>query len=433
MSAENVCLTVMTRNEEENVLNMLASCDGLYSAVVWGFDDNTTDRTREIVTDYFSRKDISQVFYEFTWTNDFSAARNNYLNLALERFPEKPWLLILDGDDLLSPGNPEKDIPDGREMIKSVTSLPLEQFPYLGVNFYVHLDPDHHGIPSLFYPRIHLVRNLPSVRFEFASHNAITIPGEQQILLRECVILHHQKPKKRAEREVQRIEMNIPNLQDQGNGHEAETNTEKARGLFYLANTLLDAGDISGAITNYLLYLDLSTWNDERYQARIHLATAYMMQGDFPNAEVQAKQAIALEPDQWSRAEGYMVLSDCCLSKGDSVEAVHWIRVATQCKPRTNGLFLQGHLYTWFPHWRLAMIFDRLGCPLDALKHAELASSWRPDDYIMESIAILQQRIMELQARGIAIPEYDKSDETVPMYAVSEQEALDRLGRCQSN
>jgi tetratricopeptide (TPR) repeat protein len=424
MSTEHTVLVSMMKNEAENCLNMLASVEGLYDTFIIGFDSSATDGTRDLVIGYMQSKEREGIYYEFDWHNDFSEARNHYLNLATEMLPDKPWLLIMDGDDLLSPGDPTKGIPDGREVIKNLTSLPLAQFPYKAANFYVHLDPDHHGIPSLFYPRVHLVRNLPDVRFEFASHNAITVKGEEQILIRECVILHHQKPKKRAEREVQRVEMNIPNLQAQGDAGEA---SENARGLFYLANTQLDAGDLDGAEKNYLRYLDISTWNDERYQARIHLATLYMMRGQFDHAEAQAKLTL-VEPGQWSRAEGYMVLSDCCLAKGETVEAIHWIRIATQCKPMTNGLFLQGHLYTWFPHWRLALIFDRIGCPLDALKHAELASKWRPDDYILESMAILQNRILELRARGLEVPEYDKAEDAVPIYAMPEAAALERLG-----
>ncbi len=424
MPTDRICLVSMMNNEAENCLNMLSSVEGLYDTFIIGFDSKSNDGTRDMVINYQQSMNREGIYYEFDWTNDFSAARNNYLNLATEKMPDKPWLLIMDGDDLLSPGNPDKNVPDSREYIARVSDLPFEQFPYKAVNFYVHLDPDHHGIPTLFYPRVHLVRNLPDVRFEFASHNAITVQGEEQILLRECVILHTQKPKKRAEREVQRVEMNIPNLAAQG---EAGESAENARGYFYLGNTLLDAGDMDGAEKAFLDYLAISTWNDERYQARIHLATLYLMRGQFDKAEEVTKQAIT-ESGQWSRAEGYMVLSDCCLARGDAVEAIHWIQVATQCRPQINGLFLQGHLYTWFPHWRLALLFDRIGCPIDALKHAEQAAKWRPDEYILESMAILQQRILELQARGIAIPEYDKSEDAVPINAVSEAEALARLG-----
>ena len=421
---ESVCLTVMTRNESENVLQMLKSVEGLYSAVVWGFDSKTSDNTRELVTEYFSDKDISQVMYEFDWKNDFSYARNLYLNLALEKFSEKPWILIMDGDDFLSCGNPEKGIPDGREVINNLTSLPLSEFPFKAANFYVYLDVDSWGIPSLFYPRCHLVRNDPSVRWEFPSHNAITVPGEQQILIREVVILHKQKPKKRVEREAQRMEMNIPNLESQS---ASGTNASNARGFFYLGNTLLDSGDINGAIKAFEDYLAISTWNDERYQAYLHLCSAFMMSGDWDKAQKTMKQGM-LEPSQWARAEGYMILSDCALAKGDSQEAIHWINTAINCKPMTSGLFLQGHLYTWFPHWRLAMIYDRIGCLRESLYHAQMTTQWRPEPYVLETIQIQAQRIAEMEARGLEITSYDKAGDVVPLYQISEAEAMQRLG-----
>lgn len=426
MSTKNTVLVSMMKNESENVLSMLASVEGLYDTFIIGFDSKATDGTKDIVLDYQQSRNRHGIFYEFDWNNDFSEARNNYLNLATERMPEKPWLLIMDGDDLLSPGNPENGIPDGRQEILRVTDVPLDQFPFKAVNFYVYLDPDHNGIPALFYPRVHLVRNLPDVRFEFASHNAITVRGDEQILLRECVILHHQKPKKRAEREIQRVEMNIPNLAAQGEDQHLENNAS-ARGLFYLGNTLLDSGDRDGAIKAFEDYLSASTWHDERYQAYVHLCSAYMIGGEWGKAEETMKKGM-LEPGQWARAEGYMILSDCALSKGETQEAIHWINTAISCRPMTSGLFLQGHLYTWFPHWRLAMIYDRIGCYRESLYHAQMTSQWKPDDYVFETIQIQANRIAELEARKIEVEPYDKVGDTVQLYPVSERSAMERLG-----
>lgn len=424
MSSENTVLVSMMKNEAENCLNMLASVEGLYDTFVIGFDSKSSDGTREMVINYQQERGRQGIFYEFDWENDFSKARNNYLELANAELPDKKWLLIMDGDDLLSPGAKERGIPDGRETITYLTNLPEAQFPYHAANFFVYLDPDQFGIATLFYPRVHLVRNLPSVRFEFASHNAINVPGDQQILIRECVIMHSQKPVKRAEREVQRIEMNIPNLQAQG---DAGDGAQNARGYFYLANTQLDAGQHAECEANYLKYIEMSQWIDERYQARIHLCTCYMMQGKFAEAEAQAQLAI-VEPGQFGRAEGYMILADCALARGDGASAIHWTKVATECTPKINGLFLQGHLYTWYPHWRLAMMFDRLGCPMEALYHAERAAQWRPEEHIVEAVGILRNQIGGLQARGLPIPEYAKSDDSVQLYPVSEAEALARLG-----
>ena len=414
MSKEHVVLVTMLKNEAENVLQMLASVEGLYSAVVAGFDDKATDGTKDLVLQYFQDKgDIEQVFYDFTWTNSFAEARNHYHRLAREKFPNHAWLLIMDGDDLLSHGDPSRGVPDGRDIIRKITSTSPEQFGFKAVNFYVYLDPDPiSGIPTLFYPRCHLVRNeYPDIQWQFASHNAITVPGEQQVLVREAVIIHHQKPKKRAEREKQRLEMNVPNLQQQGQ----IDGLDGARGLFYLGNTLLDGGDLDGAEKAFLAYLEKSTWADERYQARLHLCALYLLRGDAASAEHQAKEAMQ-EENQWARAEAYVVLSDCALVRGNVLAAIHWLRTATLCKPPVTGLFLQGHLYTWFPHWRLAMLLDRLGCYREALQHAQKAMEYRPAPEVVMGTQALAQYVADLQARGLEIASLDKLESYVPIY-----------------
>jgi tetratricopeptide (TPR) repeat protein len=424
MASEHVCLVVMTKNESENVLAMLKSCEGLYSAVVWGFDDKTEDNTKELVLEYFKDKDhIQQVFYDFTWKNDFSYARNLYLDLALQKFPNKPWLLILDGDDLLSPGDPDNGIPDSREIIKELTSLPVDQVKSKAINFYVYLDPDPYGIPTLFYPRVHLVRNLPDVRFQFASHNAITVSGDEQILARECIVLHSQKPKKRAEREKQRLEMNVPNLKKQGDIE----GQDGARGLFYLGNTLMDGGDHEGAEKAYLEYLEKSTWSDERYQTRLHLAGLYLLKNKIDEAENQARLALS-EQNQWSRAEAYVVLSDCALARGNTLECIHWLRIAASCMPQVNGLFLQGHLFTWFPHWRLAMILDRLGFYEEALHHAEQAARYRPSPEIVQGVEILRNYIAMLKQLNKKIAQLHDVETFVPLNCISQKKLAERLG-----
>lgn len=410
MASENVVLVSMMKNEAENCRQMLESVEGLYDQFVIGFDRKSIDGTPEIVRGYMQECGHHGIFYDFDWNNSFADARNLYLQLALEKFPDHPWLLIMDGDDLLSHGNPAKGIPDGREVIRKLTDLPLEQFPYKAANFYVYLDPDEYGIPTLFYPRVHLVRNLPDVRFQFASHNVISVPGDQQVLVREVVILHKQKPKKRAEREKQRVEMNVPNLIEQGKGD----GLDGARGLFYLGNTLMDAGNLAGAEKAYLEYLEKSTWADERYQARLHLCALYLMQHRPEDAERHAKEALQ-EQGQWARAEGYVVLSDCALMRGDVMAAIHWLRMATLCKPPVSGLFLQGHLYTWFPHWRLALLLDLLGCHKEALHHAQQAWQYRPSEEISIGVAALTQQIAEYEARGVPINSIDKLDCYIPL------------------
>ena len=414
---ESCTLVTCLKNESENVLTMLKSCEGLYSAYVIGFDDKATDGTKEIVTEYFKEKDIRGIMYDFTWNNNFSDARNNYLNLAYEHFPENNWNLILDGDDILNPGK-LLEVPDSREQVKLILNLSLDRFQYEAINAYVYLDIDEYGIPLLFYPRVHMVRNLPHVRFMFASHNTIDVPGEKQILIKEFIVIHKQKPKKRRERELQRVEMNIPNLEDQTASDGA---TDSSRGYFYLGNTYMDAGEIEKAKECYEKYLEISTWPDERYQARIHLGGISFMQGNTEDAYIQTQAALH-ESNQWARTEAYILLADCCLVTGQITQAIHWLEIASRLKPPVNGLFLQGHLYTWLPHWRLMLLYDKLSNWTLALQHAKISATWRP----MPEMKLVIELLTDLAACHSA-DETRTLDDDVRIYPIREQDIQSAL------
>ncbi|MDA0748284.1 MAG: glycosyltransferase, partial [bacterium] len=90
----SVCLIV--RDEEKVLDRCLASVRGVADEIVV-VDTGSTDRSLDIVRSYGA-----QVFH-FTWSDDFSAARNIGLSHATGR-----WILWLDADEYLRPEDQEK-------------------------------------------------------------------------------------------------------------------------------------------------------------------------------------------------------------------------------------------------------------------------------------------------------------------------------------
>lgn len=86
-----LALTMIVKNEEAHLANCLRSvtdvCDELIVV-----DTGSTDRTVEIATEF------GATVFEFTWIDDFSAARN----YALEQ-SRCEWNLVLDADEVLDP------------------------------------------------------------------------------------------------------------------------------------------------------------------------------------------------------------------------------------------------------------------------------------------------------------------------------------------
>jgi len=101
-------LCMIVKNEEKYLVQCLKSVRDIVDEAII-VDTGSTDKT----------VDIARVFgakvYDFPWTGDFAAARNESMKYATGN-----WLLILDGDEVLSP----LDFKELREIIHKKTSSP---------------------------------------------------------------------------------------------------------------------------------------------------------------------------------------------------------------------------------------------------------------------------------------------------------------------
>jgi tetratricopeptide (TPR) repeat protein len=396
--AERACLVMMLLNEAENIERCLRSIEGLWSRFVISFDNATTDDTEALVRQWMSGREHLGIFHHFDWPDSFAAARNMGLNLAYEHFPDCAYVLSFDGDDLLA--------PPSRDVIQYLLEHPPAEFK--AINGSVYLDPDEYGIPTLMYPRCHLLANEPGLRWVGAAHNVLECPSEQQLLVQQLVIYHKQAPQKRAMREAQRIERNIPNLAGAAAAHPTE-----ARPLFYSANTLLDAGKYEEAEHAYQAYLALSTWPEERYQAILQLAKLRILAGDIAGAQARIWEALQA-PGQYNRAEAYIHLADCALNDGRIGEALHWYTIAGELPPPVCSLFLEGPMYTYLPHWRLALLYDRLGMTEKAYLHMQRAYAWRPAPDFEAAARVLEAQCAERSTAGPGVPVSERVEELSP-------------------
>ncbi len=91
-----VSLTMIVRNEENNLPRCLESVRGLFDEVVI-VDTGSQDRTIEIARSFGAK------VFEFVWVDDFAAARNEALAHATGDF-----VFWLDADDVVEPAERDK-------------------------------------------------------------------------------------------------------------------------------------------------------------------------------------------------------------------------------------------------------------------------------------------------------------------------------------
>lgn len=135
---------LIARDEERFLGTCLRSLRGLVDEVVV-VDTGSVDRTREIAADAGAR------LYERPWTGDFSAARNQALDLA-----RGEWILYIDADERVRAGT-AKDV-----------RAQLADPACLGHRVLLHPRPGHSP-----YRELRLFRNAPDIRFRGIIHENI--------------------------------------------------------------------------------------------------------------------------------------------------------------------------------------------------------------------------------------------------------------------
>jgi O-antigen biosynthesis protein len=104
-------LCMIVKDEEQHLTRCLLSAKPAVDEMII-VDTGSTDRTKEIAQAFGAK------VFDFTWTNDFSIARNQSLSMA-----SGDWVLVLDADEVISP-------LDYAELEKIVRKKPAKPVAY---------------------------------------------------------------------------------------------------------------------------------------------------------------------------------------------------------------------------------------------------------------------------------------------------------------
>jgi glycosyltransferase involved in cell wall biosynthesis len=146
-----VSLTMIVRNEEDNLPACLTSAEGLFDEIVV-VDTGSTDRTAEIARSFGAR------VFDFVWVDDFAAARNAALARATG-----DYAFWLDADDRLEPPQ--------RERLKAL----LDGLRAADAAYVVRCscDPDPRGGGATVVDHVRLFPVREDVRWGYAVHEQI--------------------------------------------------------------------------------------------------------------------------------------------------------------------------------------------------------------------------------------------------------------------
>jgi len=380
-----ISLAMVVKNEAQTLEHAIESVKDCVDEIVIGVDDSCTDNTAEISKKYAS----DGKYFEFTWENNFSSARNQ----AIERC-ESDLVFILDGHEFLPPDDHPVSLQLARmrhiDIYKQKVLTPKSFMEQLRLNGLsdgydvlcktLCMNTDAWGIPALFFLQPRVFRNHKGIHYESAVHNHLV--GYEKGNAMGCpegVLIHNMPPKRESMRKKQRAKMNFSGLMEDIKRERAKPLSEQnGRPWFYMGNSHADMGRSEKAIYWYEQYLKRSNFGEEKYQAHQQLAVLYLRhRKDFDASKEHGLKAMQLN---YNRSEPLILLGEIASAQENYDEAHHWFKTARNMPAPNTVMFCQGPVYSFIPDIQRMLTYEKQGNNTEALRYAEAAHSWRPND-----------------------------------------------------
>ena len=338
-----ISLCMIVKNEEDVLERLLTSAQDIADEIIV-VDTGSTDRTCEI-----ARK-FTPLVYDFTWQDDFAAARNYAFSLGT-----KDYLLWLDADDVITPAAKEKFLRLKETLSPAVDVVML---PY-------ETAFDEEGNPTFSYFRERLIKNHAGFRWEGEIHEVITPRGN--ILYGDAPVTHQKIKVADPERNLRIFERMI-----------AEGKTLSPRHQFYYGRELFYHGQEAKAATVFEAFLaDPAGWSENKIECTRQLAACYFHQGIEELGITTLFRSFLWDSP---RAEVCCDIGAYFLAKGAYEQSIFWYELAA-ATPRddTKGGFVLGDCYGLIPYLQLCVCYDRLGDRDKALHYHQLVGELNPN------------------------------------------------------
>ena len=338
-----VSLCMIVKNEEDVLARCLESVSHLVDEVVV-VDTGSTDRTREIAGRFTGR------VYDFTWTDDFAAARNYAFSLA-----EKDYCMWLDADDVLLDAD-RAAFATLKETLDPDVNVVMAKY---NTGF------DEGGNVTFSYFRERLIKNHAGMRWEGAVHEAVTPVG--RVVYSEFAVTHRKLHADHPDRNLRIYESQL------AQGIELEP-----RQQFYYGRELYYHQRYDDAIQVFERFLDEGRgWVENSIDVCCHCAYCY----ERTNRPERALQSLlrSFAYDQ-PRAEVCCELGRWFFQRDQIPLAAYWYSLALTCtRDDSRGGFVSPDCYGYLPCIQLCVCYSRMGKLERAEQMNELAASFKPD------------------------------------------------------
>lgn len=338
-----ISLCMIVKNEEDVISRCLESVADLVEEIIV-VDTGSTDRTKELVSRYTDK------VYDFTWIDDFAAARNYAFDQAT-----KEYCMWLDADDILK----SKD----REAFRKVKAALTSDVNVVMMKYNTGFDAQ--GNVTFSYYRERLIKNGAGMRWVGAIHEVISTVGK--VIYDECAVTHSKLHPSDPDRNLRIFE-----------GLLARGETLDPRQQFYYGRELYYHERYDDALRVFETFLDSGTgWLENVIDACAHCAYCLYGLGREEEALRAFLRSFAYD---LPRAELCCEIGKHFFDRQRYAQAVYWYTRALECKRNdSRGGFTSPDCYGYIPCLQLCVCYDALGEKEKAKIYNELAARYKPD------------------------------------------------------
>lgn len=365
-----ISLGMIVKNEAKTLQACLESVVPFVDEVVIGLGGVSDDGTEEILKSWVASTPEGKRFVvvQLEWEDDFAKARQQVFDLCTG-----DYFLWIDGDDVLVGGEKLRGLIESQPNIDSF---------YFGYDY----SQDEQGYNTCFLVRERLImrhRELP-VDWKWVGRvHEVLIPQfpPDNMKVDDIVVVHHKPPfKHEGDRNLKILYRQL---------EETEPNPDP-RILVYLGSENLGRGEFREAILHLQRFIQLSGWDEEKYQAQVRISHAWRTLGENGKALAAAQTAISMMP---SWPDAYFSMAKTYIALENWQAAVEYIKVGVQ-KPKPQTMLIINPLeYTYEPSVLLAIAYSNLGDYQIALENYKQSYEFKPDPKIANTIRLLENEL----------------------------------------
>lgn len=316
-----ITLCLIVRDEEKQLAFCLQSFKDIYSHLVI-VDTGSVDSTKAIA------KAWGADVYDFTWCDDFSAARN----FALQQVKTE-WVMVVDADDMIQDETKKKLLEELEKLSKDARGV-FMPYSYSNMN-------NISGFTT-YLPRIWKMEF--GYQYTLPIHEYLDIPkADIPHFVRLPLPVVHQKESGAYSKSVIR---NLSILEKA-----VKKDPSQSRLLFYLGRENKSAGNYKDALDWYMKFTGIPRVSkDELNRAYLGMGECYSKLGLMKKAKEAYLQSVQANS---SFAEGYLLLGDMALQQKQYKQAARWYLEATKKQPPQTHVFVNMQLYNGYAKSKL--------------------------------------------------------------------------------